>query len=140
MGNPLFGGGKLALVVDDHEDFCLMMDHILTTFGFQVVCAANGYEALATMQREPPAVVLLDLFMPHMDGIEVLRQLRGSKTPMPPTIAVTGDIHVAMYDASSAAQALGAKAVLLKPFTREQLAKAISFVLETGEPSVAESC
>jgi CheY-like chemotaxis protein len=132
MTNTYFGGSKVALVVDDQPDFCTGMEHLLATLGFRAICASNGVEALQRLAREPepPTVILVDLFMPRMDGIELIRRLRASDKPSPPIIAVTGDVHVAYAAVGHAAQSLGAQAILLKPFTREQLSKVLAFVLE----------
>jgi CheY-like chemotaxis protein len=125
MQSEYFGAGRLVLVVDDHADFCEAMQHLLTTLGFRVACAANGLEALERLKREPPYLVLTDLFMPHMDGIELMVRLKKAEPPIPLVIAVSGD-HVASEAVSGTAAALGAEAVLVKPVTREQLAAAIS--------------
>jgi len=132
-----FGAGRLVLVVDDQPDFCEAMQHLLATLGFRVVCAANGIDALAKLEHETPSLVLLDLFMPFMDGIDFMRQVRARKRNPPPIIAVTGDVRAAAIAVGSAAQSLGAKAILLKPFTREQLAKVMIYALE--EPATASA-
>jgi CheY-like chemotaxis protein len=134
MDVSYFGRGRLVLVVDDHQDFCVAMEHLIGTLGFRVMCVPNGVEALKKIETHPVAVVVTDLFMPEMDGIELLRRLGNLKIdkPIPPIIAVTGDDHIAADSVGSAAAALGAIAVLMKPFSREQLAGALSFALSTA--------
>lgn len=110
------------------------MEQLLVALGFRVTCAANGIEAIARLEQEPPTVMLLDLFMPGMDGIELLRQLQMSGKPVPPTIALTGYIDH-QYGVGRTAELLGATAALLKPFTREQLEAALASVLP--KPDVA---
>src|SRR5437868_12292303 len=96
MGVSYFGAGRLILVVDDQPDFCEAMDHLLATLGFRVLCASNGVEALAKMEKYPVALILTDLFMPEMDGIELIRRLQNqTDKPIPPIVAVTGDTHLA---------------------------------------------
>ena len=137
MDKMYFGAGRLVLVVDDQPDFCEAMQHLVATLGFRAVCAGNGIDALAKLEHETPSLVLLDLFMPFMDGIDFMRQVRARKRNPPPIIAVTGDVRAAAIAVGSAAQSLGAKAILLKPFTREQLAKVINYALE--EPATASA-
>ena len=99
----------------------------------RVVCARDGAEALQIIETHPHiAVVLTDLFMPKMDGIEFLSRLRTLGVPIPPVIAVTGDLHVAAESVGTAAASLGAKAVLMKPFSQDQLASALGFVCSPG--------
>jgi len=137
METTFFGEGRLAFVVDDQPDFCLAMEHLLATFGFRVACAADGIEALDKLEEIAPDVILLDLFMPRMDGLDLLRKLKSKGKPLPPTIAVTGDVRVAQFAARSAAQTLGARAVLLKPFNRDELGNALSFVLNVHKGSTS---
>jgi two-component system, NarL family, sensor histidine kinase EvgS len=128
MYDSQFGLGRVVLVVDDQPDFCEAMEQLLQTLGFRVACAANGAEALAKLQAQRVAVMLTDMFMPIMDGLELLRRLKEAVKPLPPIIAMTGDARVAAESVAKAAAILGAKAVLMKPFSRDQLAGAIAFV------------
>jgi len=126
-----FGGDRLVLVVDDHRDFCIAMEHLVGSLGFRVMFAHDGVEALKKVKAQPVAVVITDLFMPEMDGLELLRRLDHLRIdkPIPPVIAVTGNDHVAADSVGNTAAALGAVAVLMKPFSREQLAGALGFAL-----------
>jgi CheY-like chemotaxis protein len=127
MYGSQFGSGRTVLLVDDSEDLCVAVQQLLETLGFRVVCAANGAEALEKLKAESIAVILLDLFMPVMDGVELLRRLQPFEQPVPPIVAMTGDEHVAADSMGRAAALLGANAVLMKPFSRDQLAGAIAF-------------
>ncbi|MBI4503223.1 MAG: response regulator [Gemmatimonadetes bacterium] len=97
--------------------------------------AADGAEALALLEHNTPDLILLDLFMSGMDGLEVLRRLGVTGNPIPPVIALTGYVDH-QYGVGRTAELLGAKSVLLKPFTKEQLERAIASVLR---PVDAES-
>src|SRR6185503_14395902 len=92
-----FGGDRLVLVVDDHRDFCIAMEHLVGSLGFRVMFAHDGVEALKKVKAQPVSVVITDLFMPEMDGLELLRRLDHLRIdkPIPPVIAVTGNDHVA---------------------------------------------
>ncbi|MEM6964117.1 MAG: response regulator transcription factor [Bacteroidota bacterium] len=64
------------LVVDDEPDIIQFIQYNLSKEGYQVVTAENGTSAITTAERERPDLILLDIMMPEMDGVEVCRQLR----------------------------------------------------------------
>jgi len=67
---------KKVLIVDDEPDFCDALQDFLKIRGFEVAIALSGEEALPAYMREKPDVVLLDIKMPGMDGLETLRELK----------------------------------------------------------------
>ena len=69
------------LVVDDNEANRDMLSRRLIRRGFSVDCAAGGHEALERIARERYDLILLDLLMPDMDGMEVLRAIRETRSP-----------------------------------------------------------
>jgi CheY-like chemotaxis protein len=78
-------------VVDDDKDTTESMALLLRGFGFQVQVAADGQAALEEARAGQPDVVLLDIALPHMDGYEVARRLRGQEAGKRPwLVAVTG--------------------------------------------------
>lgn len=80
----------LVLVVDDDEDNLLLMTHVLDHLGFSWITAVDGISALQKAQTAQPALILLDILMPHMSGAEVLVRLKeDSKVKKIPVIAVT---------------------------------------------------
>src|SRR5262245_20581217 len=68
--------GATVLVVDDHEDSRNLLRQMVEWFGARVHTAGNGQEALASLERQTPDLLLLDLRMPKMDGFTVFRRLR----------------------------------------------------------------
>lgn len=68
---------KTVLVVEDHRDSRELLCDILENGGWSVVCAADGIDAVACMQEQMPDVVLTDMSMPRMDGIELARYVKG---------------------------------------------------------------
>jgi CheY-like chemotaxis protein len=66
------------LVVDDDDEIRRVLQIVLEKSGHQVVQASHGEEALEQMQRERPALVLLDIMLPRLDGLEVIRRMRDS--------------------------------------------------------------
>ncbi|CAN5546963.1 hypothetical protein BH10PLA1_BH10PLA1_20390 [soil metagenome] len=69
-----------VLVVDDHQEIRLIYSHLLRNAGYQVECAVNGKEALDAIDRASPDLILLDVFMPVMNGAEFLEQLKQHPT------------------------------------------------------------
>ena len=67
---------KKVLIVDDEPDFCDALRDLLRSRGFEVAIALSGEEALPAYMQEKPDVVLLDIQMPGMDGLETLQELK----------------------------------------------------------------
>ena len=103
------------LIVDDEESTRYYLKRlILKKFGFKISEAANGIEALDSIEASKPDIVFLDISMPHMDGIECLRQIRrNSLTDTLPVVIMT-----AHNDSSTVNEfvQLGIYAYILKPF------------------------
>ncbi|MBI3566088.1 MAG: response regulator [Elusimicrobia bacterium] len=108
-----------VLVVDDVSVNRMVAAASLKREGYRVLEAADGVEALATIARESPDVVILDLHMPGMDGEEVLRRLRDGRGPSAPAVV----LMTALSEVESAAKAaeLGVAAHLPKPFAPQAL-------------------
>ncbi|MBE9093559.1 adenylate/guanylate cyclase domain-containing protein [Tychonema sp. LEGE 07203] len=107
------------LVVDDLPDNVRLLSTILTEQGYQVRKALNGKRALATVQEFPPALILLDVMMPEMNGYEVCTQLKASpKTSLIPVIFLS-----ALDDASDKVKAfdVGGVDYITKPFQDKEV-------------------
>jgi len=124
-----------VLVVDDQPDVCLGFRYMLEADGFRVADAPNGKRALEYLEKEPVDVMLMDIQMPEMDGLAVLRHLQHADKPGPRTIAMTGSALIDRAAALEEANQLGATAVLEKPITREQLLRTIHSVVGAGPHS-----
>ena len=110
---------KKALVVDDSAVDSQNLQKILIEAGWLVVPAASGAEAVAKAKSELPALILMDVNMPGLDGFSATRQLAQDPTTKGiPVVFVTGKDQKAdrMF-----AQMLGAKAFVTKPYTPEQI-------------------
>ncbi|TIH19976.1 response regulator [Marinifilum sp. JC120] len=77
------------LTIDDDESVRLSIAHYLEDSGYEVLQAVNGHEGLKIFRKQKPDVVLLDLRMPEMDGLSVLKKL-GQEAPQTPVIVVSG--------------------------------------------------
>jgi CheY-like chemotaxis protein len=103
------------LIVDDDPAIRNVVADILEVSDYSVRMATNGIEALRELRAHPPAVVLLDLMMPVMDGWEFLRQIKHAAIRVP--VAVMS----AARDAGTVSDELGAQAFLPKPFERDDV-------------------
>jgi CheY-like chemotaxis protein len=115
----------LVLIVDDDPDTRLLLTALLGETAYRTAVAGGGREALASLGKHHPAVVLLDLFLPGMDGREVLRRIRRSD-PDTGVVIVTGH-----GDEKTAASLLrdGADDYLPKPIDRTRLIEGIGHAL-----------
>jgi two-component system, NtrC family, response regulator AtoC len=106
-----------VLAVDDQDDMRWLLAHLLRERGLEVLTAEDGEEALERVKREAPQVVLLDLKIPRLDGMQVLEKIRAIDSEVP-VIVITayGDIPSAVK-----AMKLGAYDFLTKPFNNEDL-------------------
>lgn len=117
----------LILVVDDYEDIRLTVKLWLEQRGYRVIEAENGTEALELARRERPALVVLDMFMPKVDGFATARNMRECKELQNmPIIAVSA--HDTL-DLQSAALAAGCNEFINKPNDLEHLAELIESLL-----------
>jgi DNA-binding response OmpR family regulator len=121
--------GKTVLVVDDHPATVALVRAALEDEGFSVLGAVNGAEGLAQVEAHSPDLVILDLNMPVMGGIETLRRLRlDPKTHLLPVIIAT----VQMDQASVIEGWMsGAERYLQKPLRVEELLAAVKQLLPT---------
>ena len=92
MDAQAVNGESLVLVVDDHRDQCEALARLLRLGGLSTTCAVGGAAALDHLARRTPDLVLLDLMMPEIDGVEVLRRIRSDPR--------TAEVPVVVYSAA----------------------------------------
>jgi CheY-like chemotaxis protein len=120
-----------VLVVDDNPDMIEVMTVLLGEAGYSVRSASNGKEALDAVASRRPALVLLDMLMPVMDGWQFARELRARYGREVPIVVVTAAEHAR----ASAAQ-IGAADVLPKPFEVSRLMDVVAHhVVRTARPA-----
>jgi len=107
------------MVVDDEPDVVRMLQFRFEKDGFEVVSCGDGQSALSLAEEEKPDLIVLDIMMPLMDGMEVLRQIRSrratSKTPVIMLTAKTSSVTV------DQARQLWVSDYITKPFDPEKL-------------------
>ena len=117
----LLGHGEHVLVVDDEPGQRGIASELLTRLGYRVTVAASGEEAVALVERESFALVVLDMVMAPLGGREtfaaILRRRPGQRAIIASGYAETDDIR--------ATQAMGAGEAVLKPFTIERFGRAV---------------
>lgn len=74
---------KKILIIDDDENFVWIVEQNFTSKGFSVVTAGNGEEGLKMAEKEKPDLILLDLLMPKMDGMEMAKQMKAKGINIP---------------------------------------------------------
>jgi len=114
------------LIVDDHPVVCSGLTSMLTAYAELTVMgsAASGEEALAMVKRDPPHVILLDIRMPGMDGIDVLRALQNMEAPPRVIVLTSFEKDEEIYRAIRS----GAQGYLLKDTTESDMIAAITVV------------
>lgn len=115
-----------VLVVDDEPQIRNSLRGILAEEGLRVLEAASGRQALAILQQETPEVVLLDVWMPDVDGMELLESLQGAMPP-PHVIMISGHGNI---ETAVRATKLGAFDFIEKPFSLEALLQVVNRALE----------
>ena len=130
MGSDEVKKGSLPniLVVEDNQDNREMVVKVLKFNGYEVVEAVDGEEAIEKARAEDPDLILLDIFLPKMDGYEVTRRLKGdTRLKNIPIIALTAH---AMKGSMEEALAAGCDGYIPKPIDVRELPKQIQHFLK----------
>jgi len=117
----------LVLVVDDDPDILEAICDILEVEGYRVARARHGGEALARVDAERPALILLDLMMPVMDGLSFARELRARPADSDvPIVVISADGN------RQRAEPVGAAGYLAKPFDIDSLLAHVARICDGG--------
>ncbi len=125
------------LIADDEEDVLALIGANLKSAGFRIATANDGLSALAAARREPPALVVLDIMMPGMSGLEVCRELKRQ----------TSTAAIAILLLSARAEEvdrvlgfeLGIDDYMVKPFSPRELVLRVKAILRRHSPPIAYS-
>jgi len=119
--------GKTIATIDDSRSIRQLVSYTLTGAGYQVIEAGNGKEGLDALKLKKADLVITDLNMPIMDGIQLIRELRSLPLyKFTPILMLTTESQEGKKDEGKKA---GATGWIVKPFTPEQLIAVISKVL-----------
>jgi len=120
--------GELILLVDDEPNIIELAQLYLEREGFQVISAVDGKEALEAVEQHRPDLMVLDLMLPEIDGLEVCRTLRGKKDPIAILMLTARDEDLDKILGLE----LGADDYLTKPFNPRELVARVKAVLRRG--------
>jgi CheY-like chemotaxis protein len=120
------------LVVEDDETTRRYVKHVIQIAGHEVLEAATGKQALAAVCSVPVDLVITDIFMPEMDGLELMTELKKSN-PGLKVIAMSAALEGQVL---RQVRALGVQAALRKPFGLQELLDAVAKAVTLGSPSV----
>jgi DNA-binding response OmpR family regulator len=105
------------LAIDDEKSNCDLMEAMLTPQGFEVHTCCNPEKAMTLFSKVEPDIVMLDLVMPKIDGMEILKKIKKLKTKTRVIIVTSVKDHLVTKDVTS----LGADDIIIKPFSMDQI-------------------
>ncbi|MDP8224871.1 MAG: response regulator transcription factor [Candidatus Lernaella stagnicola] len=124
----------LILLIEDNPDHAFYIEKGLSNRGFQVIWYANGADGLRAARTEKPAVILLDVMLPHTHGLDLLRELkRDAQTVSIPVIVVTAYATLQLNREKEMAMSYGAVDFLKKPFKVGELAEKLHALIDEQE-------
>ena len=123
VGNPM----ATILLIDDEASMRRLFQVALEGAGYQVLTAENGKHGLRVLEHQAADLIVVDIFMPEMDGLELIPLLRKTR-PAAKIIAISGGSDETNY--LDMARYLGAHAILKKPFSLQELLHAVSSQLK----------
>ena len=132
IGGGTMDAKRTIMIVDDNLDIVTIVKTILEGKGYNVMCAYSGAELFTRIEGQKPDLIILDIMMPQMDGLEVLTRLKEtSDTSTIPVILLTAKVQ---YEDVLGGYKLGADYYITKPFTSTQLLNGINLLLGEVKP------
>ena len=125
---------KRILIIEDDPALSQYLSDILAKAGYEVSAAVNGFKGLEAISANPPDLIILDIFMPEKDGLEVLMELRRRSHKLR-VLVTSGKQHLLSGSSLQLAAKLGASATLAKPFTPKELLSQVAKLLENPNDS-----
>ena len=127
---------RTVLIVDDDDDIRYSMRNLLVVSNFNVVLAADGVEALKVLERQPVDALVIDLMMPRLDGVGVVRALLNLEPENRPAIIIVISAHVELR---TRVMGLSVRRVLPKPFDAIMLVEELTAAFEELEGSASSN-
>ena len=125
-----------VLIIDDDSVTRQVTEAVLAQAGYRVEALADGRQALRWLETRCAAIVITDIFMPDVDGLEIVRLVR-RRCPAARVLVMSGGSHVFSQDYLPIAERLGADGTLTKPFRPADLLAAVARLADRDEPSEA---
>jgi CheY-like chemotaxis protein len=116
---------KKILIVDDEDYIRSLLIEVLSDAGYEVLAAAEGKEALGILEQHQVDLIITDIIMPDMEGIEFINKVKRQKKLSAKIIAISGSGNVRVDSYLNLALKMGADSVLEKPFTIDQVLEAV---------------
>jgi PAS domain S-box-containing protein len=129
--NPVFAAAEkrtTLLIVDDHSETVELFSELFERVGHRVVAVQSGEEALAQAALERPDVVMIDIQMPGMDGLEVIRRLRAA--PASATVPIVAVTALSLPEDRERCLAAGADSYLTKPVSLQELQRTVERLIQ----------
>lgn len=117
------------LLVEDSPEVSMSVREILGAAGHTVADAASGKQALELLKSAKFDAIVSDIWMPEMDGIALLKEIRGAGNKIPVVVISGGAPNAPLTYTAPLASTFGANVVLYKPFEKEELLSALKSVL-----------
>ena len=112
------------LLLDDNADVLESLAMVLETAGYETVTASDGGKALNLQAQRPADLLITDIFMPDLDGLETIREFR-TRWPRLKIIAISGGGAVAKHDYLGVASEAGADLIMRKPVQPDELLRTL---------------
>jgi CheY-like chemotaxis protein len=125
------------LLIDDDLDVREMLTKLLQRVGHTVLAAGNGAQAVAVFEKQSPDLIITDMFMPEVEGLEAISELK-QRAPGIPIIAISGGWRGSNLDFLNVAESMGAARSFRKPINRDELLEAVEILLSTAEQQSAD--
>lgn len=126
-----------VLIVDDNDVNRFLAVHVLEKRGFAVLQAADGIEALRIVDAQKPDVIVLDIQMPGMSGLDVIARIRSAESPEVSRVPIIAATALAMADDRERCLTQGANSFLSRPFSMKELVDQIRMLIPETQEQLA---
>ena len=123
------------LIIDDDPAVLSLFGQFMESSGYSVALAADGREGLRLMKQQTPDLIITDIMMPEMDGLEIIHEI--AKThPLLPVIAISGGMRNVSVNFLVHAKKFGARRILVKPVTLADLLQTVEELLKESAQKI----
>jgi CheY-like chemotaxis protein len=126
---------KRILIIDDDEGFRLWLSDVLAQAGYEVIAVNNGRDALTKLSQLEPDLVVVNMLMSEMDGIQINQVIQQQAGDVK-IVAIASVGHMYSVDYLKAAKHLGAHRTVLKPFAGSEFLKVVESLFANDNPGM----